>query len=327
MFNKKTLLLFLILFVFSTNVYAKEGALNENGFRDMKWGESLQEITDKGIDFVELDFDTNKKLFIYIRKNDLYSIYDTHFSPIYYYLWNDKLVAVRAEFNSEKDSKAFQRIYDGLVSDFGIGKKPSSQNNTDDDLTSWQNENTAITLDYTNKDKTGILFIYSHVLQKEYADFLKTLPKSPPDYKNQPQGFADKKWGILADDLKAKGVHLIANKNKNILGDYSIANDENTFMGIPATKITYGFWEDKLWSAYVYYKNQDFDKIYRKLKELYGMPVNGRFENSTNTRYYVWPGETTYIIVYQLLNQKESYIFFASKELYDLQEKNRQNTQ
>ena len=318
---KRILFLSLMLLLLCSSAFAAtEKDIHESGFRDLNWGESLDSLQQKGNQFTEYGFDNHKKLYTYMRFADSYSIYGTGCYPIYYYFWDGKLVAIRTYFNAERDSDAFQRLYNAIVVDFGVSQKLPAR--TDDEETlSWQDGQTTVRMTYNMLTKAGSLYLFNTKLQTDYAAFLKTA--EPPDYQNQPDGFNSINWGTDMKDLQTQGKKFKANKNESILGDYTLDKAENTLLGLPVIRTTYSFWQKQFCAAYVYYQSVDekstFNSLYEKLCTQYGAPLQGRYSEADRAYQYIWPGDVTYIMLYHFPNQKESYIFFASKELYDQQ--------
>lgn len=322
MIKRGIILSLLVIFISISTIYANAD-INESGFRDLKWKDDLQNFPEIYKDMILLDFDKNKKVKNYVRKNSSYSIYDNGFYPIYYQFWYDKFISVRAEFDSEKDTESFQNIYNKLVEKFGVPKKFESQK-TNMEVSHWQTEDTGINLNYNANSKRGYLYIYSKTLQKEYFEFLKNEPDIIYSYKNQPGGFEKLFWGQTREDIQNQhGDNVIFKPNlkKDRLGEFIIQDDNDNFLGVPIISKTYEFFKEKFFCVYIYYKSDDnketFEQIYKKLLEEYDEPSNGRYDKNENIQYYVWAGEKTYIIMYYFFNKKESYIFFVSKPLYD----------
>ena len=325
MFFKRVIFLSVLLLLFCNAVAfanTDDKTIHENGFRELNWGESIDAFSQKGIEFAELNFDRNKKLFNYMRRVESYSIYETGFYPIYYHFWDDKFVAVRAYFNAEKDTGAFQRIYDSLAARFGVSQTLDSTN-TQEEPIFWRAGQTSIILHYNMTTKMGSIYIFNPQLQNEYSTFVKSLPAQPLTYQNQPDGFSDMAWGKTFEELKSEGKKFKVNKKDSIVGDFTLDGDNNDFLGVPVIRKTYSFWEKQLFCAYVHYQSGDekaaFNKIYGKMNEEYGLPTYGRYSEAEKAYYYTWPGESTYILLYYFLDKKESYVFFTSKPLYDKQ--------
>ncbi len=308
------ILCLLISFSFVSNAFA-ENAIKNSGFQDVNWGASLKDTTKE---FILLDFDTNKKLYNYISKEESYFVYDVGFYPIYYQFWNDKFVAVRAYFNVEKDAESFQRLYNNLVSQFGIAAK--IENNSGEDIVFWQTEDVYVRLNYNLSAKKGYLYVYNKKLQNDYARFLDAMGKNESDYKNQPQGFEGIKWGAEIKELKKVGKDFKANNKSERLGEFILVGDAKTFMDVPIIEKRYSFWQNQLLAVYVHYKNDaNKDLIYQKIKSEYGEPTNGRYDLAKKMQYYIWAGEKTHIILYDFVEKRESFVLFASKELYERQ--------
>jgi hypothetical protein len=311
-----------------TSVVCAQSAITEEGFRNFTWGDSLQQFETNSAQMLLLDFDRDKQLTKYICTNESHAIYDIGFYPIYYHFWQDKFVAVRAYFNGENNAGVFQHLYDSLVAQFGVSEKVEASQNQGEEVIYWQTEKTGIRLVYNQTSKKGYLYIYSKQLyiyskqlQSDYAAFVKSLPKASNDYKNQPNGFESIEWGRTLPELKNEQVLFRVNKKTTLMGEFVKENDSKTFMTVPIVSKTYDFWQDKFFSAYVHYKSNDdketFHKLYEKLVGKYGEPANGRYDPAEDAQYYVWPGDKTHILLYYFFKQKESYVFFVSKKLYD----------
>lgn len=328
MFFRKIFFLFLLgIFALNTNVFAASITISDtnkspvyaNGFRDMEWGSDAMSFEEKGISFTEIGFDRQKKLFTYMLVPEQYAIYDTGFYPIFYHFWDGRFVAIRAYFNGDKDAGAYQKLYENLISQLGLPKESVSRGEEDD--VQWVLGDTGVKLTYNQIQRTGLLYVYSISLQEQYRDFVKKLPASNPNYPNQPKGFMSFEWHMTKEQFKENGLNLRPVRDESILGDYMLAKDKKEFMGVPVSRITYGFFENQLWAAYIYYQNDSekaaFSELQQKMSDYYGLPAYGRYEETSKMHYYLWAGEETHIMLYHLENQKESYIFFASVDLYN----------
>ena len=315
------MLVFLFLITFSISAFAEKINNNTSTYviGTLKWNDNFNVLAKNNIKFFNTAFDREKKLFQYKITGEQINLHGVEVANTTYFFWDNSLSAINILFDSDKVNDAFQKIYDGLISKYGLPEKVFDERNDRPTAIFWQKEDTGIRLMYDQLSKNGEVYIYSIPLAKAYTEFYTALPKETTSYKNEPQGFFDMQWGQSKENLATLGKSFILNADIHE-GEYFIKDDKKDFLGVPIEKTTYNFWQNQFTSAFVYYQNNEttFDKIFSAMKDRFGEPVNGRYSDSLKEYTYHWTGTDTVIILSKSVDKKLNYVYFTSKTLYNL---------
>ena len=178
---KKVLILIIILFCFlSSKSFAFPN--EPNGFRDLYWGESLQDVQKNYPDAKYNGYHSNENAVSYIVdiKNPYISnVLADKKSGLKLYFWNNKLYRINFTFTAEtllKSTANYIRLRDAMTLNFGKPSIKDLEDTSDKQVyTSWHGNNTTILLmndkNITdNKYHVNITLVNDKLLKEAFKD-------------------------------------------------------------------------------------------------------------------------------------------------------------
>lgn len=110
-------ILFLLTLCISSTTFAFPN--EPNGFRDLYWGETLQEVKNSGYDVTYVSYDSQYNSVKYdIYLNDLY-ISGYKFDSVYLDFWNNQLMSIDIYFNVLNPQVSYTDLISSLKTRFG----------------------------------------------------------------------------------------------------------------------------------------------------------------------------------------------------------------